>query len=78
MEFSTKDRDNDQDIRQKRNCALKYKGAWWYNGCHDSKLNGLYLRDSRSPNENGIIWHGWRGYHYSLKETEMKIRPRSF
>ncbi|MCL4125629.1 UNVERIFIED_CONTAM: hypothetical protein GTU68_014665 [Idotea baltica] len=37
--FSTKDADNDSDDYQ--NCAETRQGAWWYNGCTDSNLNGF-------------------------------------
>uniref|UniRef100_A0A4Q8K602 U24-Liphistoxin-Lsp1a_1 n=1 Tax=Liphistius sp. SGP-2016 TaxID=1905180 RepID=A0A4Q8K602_9ARAC len=73
--FSTKDRDNDEDERGA--CALVFKGAWWYNKCHKSNLNGLYLKGSHRTFGKGVNWDPWRGSHYSLLFTEMKIRPFS-
>ncbi|XP_053385858.1 ryncolin-1-like [Mercenaria mercenaria] len=39
MQFSTKDRDNDQTGG---NCASYWNGAWWFNSCFASHLNGLF------------------------------------
>ena len=71
QKFSTKDRDND---RYSRSCATKYFGAWWYNRCHYSNLNGKYQKGFQSTYSAGVVWRSWRGYAYSLKFTEMKIR----
>ena len=74
--FSTKD-SNNQDFPAV-NCAVRYKGAWWYAGCHQSNLNGFYRHGSHKSYADGINWLAWKGYHYSLKSTSMKIRPREF
>ena len=69
--FSTKDRDNDIDGL---NCAETYKGAWWYAKCHRANLNGLYLTGNTTSYANGVNWYSWKGFFYSIKMTEMKIR----
>ena len=71
MAFSTKDSDND---RASNNCAVLHTGAWWYNYCHRSNLNGQYLGDKRD--NRGARWSQFRGSR-SLKFTEMKLRPSS-
>ena len=70
MAFSTKDRDNDNNSGH--SCANVYKGAWWYNECYHSNLNGLYLGPTGN-NATGNTWYHWRVYK-SLKRTEMKMR----
>ena len=75
MQFSTKDNDNDRDSGG--NCATRHDGAWWYNHCHESNLNGLYLKGPYTSDANGVAWKTFRGWHYSLKRTEMKVKPKS-
>ncbi|XP_075688504.1 ficolin-1-like [Rhinoderma darwinii] len=70
--FSTKDRDNDA---YPDNCAIKFKGAWWYGDCHFSNLNGMYLRGKQTSYADGVIWESGKGMHYSYKISEMKFRP---
>ena len=71
--FTTYDQDNDNYYL---NCAVKFKGAWWYNNCLCSNLNGLYLRGNHTSYGDGIEWLPWfDSFHYSLNFTEMKIRP---
>ena len=69
--FSTKDQDNDGHISA--HCAQSHTGAWWYNYCTGSNLNGVYYLGPNSPH-NGIFWFEWKGASYSLKVTEMKVR----
>jgi len=71
MEFTTKDRDNDESSI---NCAVRYTGAWWYNSCQHSNLNGQYLGNKKD--NQGAGWLYFRS-SLSLKFTEMKLRPSS-
>jgi ficolin len=72
MQFTTKDSDNDV---YGSNCAVSYKGSWWYKRCHTSNLNGLYLGAGQAS-DTGMKWSGWQSY--VMKKTEMKIRPNQF
>ena len=72
MAFSTKDRHND---RSHDNCAVVYTGAWWYNAGHQSNLNGKYLGNNKGFGK-GVLWCYFRS-DFSLKFTEMKLRPPS-
>jgi len=70
-QFSTKDRDNDGNSGL--NCAETYQGAWWYNSCYESNLNGVYL-GAGSTDGTGVTWRDWKSLD-SLKTVVMKIRP---
>ena len=70
--FSTRDQDNDAQLSE--HCAQLYKGAWWYRGCHYSNLNALYHGGTHSSFADGVNWYTWKGFYYSLKFTEMKVR----
>ena len=72
MKFSTRDADND---RSGTDCAGEHKGGWWYQNCHTSNLNGLYLKGQHRKIPGGVAWLDFRGYRYSLKRTEMKVKP---
>nr|XP_040239021.2 angiopoietin-related protein 7-like [Anopheles coluzzii] len=68
MKFVTKDRNN--DLTPNTNCAIRYKGAWWYNKCHDSNLNGLYRNSVDGKN---IVWSHYK-LRLGLAYTRMLIR----
>ncbi|XP_055863954.1 fibrinogen gamma chain-like [Biomphalaria glabrata] len=70
MFFSTFDRDND---KYSGNCAVIYLGAWWYNKCHDSNLNGKWGSTSSGV---GLNWYRLTKYHISVSFSEMKIKER--
>ena len=74
--FSTRDADN--DANSSASCAVTYKGAWWYAACHASNLNGFYYLGSHTSYADGVNWKAWKGYNYSLRKTEMKLRPSGF
>ncbi|XP_013388271.1 techylectin-5B-like [Lingula anatina] len=73
--FTTKDKDND---KYSSNCAVRYKGAWWYKACHASNLNGLYHLGAHSYSADGVNWYAFKGHNYSLKKVNMKVRPVDF
>jgi hypothetical protein len=68
MKFSTKDMDNDKDSR---NCATSYSGAWWYNNCLYSNLNGYYSYGSSSYGH--VVWHAFKST-YSLQTAKMMVK----
>ena len=74
--FTTPDEDN--DFNRDVNCALKFHGGWWFKRCHRAFLNGPYIHGLNSYLAEGIIWKGFKDFRYSLKSSQMKIRPRDF
>ncbi|PIK58776.1 tenascin [Apostichopus japonicus] len=69
--FTTFDRDN--DIYGSTNCAVSRHGAWWYESCAYSNLNGDYM--AADDAQSSIQWLDLPGGRYNIKYTEMKIRP---
>ena len=72
MKFSTRDQDNDNDYV--RFCSQVAHGAWWYNACHYSNLNGKYM-DTATNDAKSNLWHHWKKNSESLKSTRIMIRP---
>ncbi|XP_023618810.1 tenascin isoform X2 [Myotis lucifugus] len=70
--FSTFDKDTDSAIT---NCALSYKGAFWYKNCHRVNLMGRYGDNNHSQ---GVNWFHWKGHEHSIQFAEMKVRPSNF
>uniref|UniRef100_A0A034VH75 Ficolin-1 n=1 Tax=Bactrocera dorsalis TaxID=27457 RepID=A0A034VH75_BACDO len=62
MKFTTRDQDNDN--YSLNNCAVLYKGGWWFTKCAYSHLNTAY----------GGNWGGI-SVNETLKSTQMMIRP---
>jgi len=69
MVFSTYDQDTSTKI------AATYRGGWWYNNGFYGCLNGEYNNTKASQ---GIIWTTWTASTYSLKLSEMKLRPANY
>ena len=65
MQFTTKDRDNDQSSS---NCASSsLRGGWWYKSCYHSDLNGAYRN---RYNSGSVFWHNLQ---YSSGDNRMRF-----
>lgn len=69
--FSTKDRDNDIAVT---NCALSYKGAWWYKNCHRANLNGKYGESRHS--QVRIRQRGEQLSHFKSLRNQPTVTPK--
>lgn len=70
--FTTKDQDN--DLRSTGNCAADYKGGWWYENCHCTNPNGLYLAGNTTLYGEGITYVHWLKDYYSLRTIRLMVR----
>ena len=57
------------------NCAVSFRGGWWFNGCHNVNLNGDYLIGGVKDGK-GVTWHNFKPgmRFYSFKVAEMKLK----
>lgn len=72
MLFSSKDRDNNA---YSNNCAVTYKGAWWYHQCHSPNFSGFYHYGAHDSFADGINRQTGKCYKYSYQLLEMKFGP---
>ena len=71
QQFSTYDNSHDHSSGQ--NCATAGHGAWWYNDCKGSDLNGQYGDNQYAM---GIFWWTWSTADTNwLSGADMKLRP---
>lgn len=63
--FSTFDKDNDSAIT---NCALSYKGAFWYKNCHRVNLMGRY-----GDNNHSQVSLVFEDFHTAWEEGELQL-----
>ena len=56
QKFSTSDNENDHSAV---NCAVNFHGAWWYESCHSSNLNGRYHGGRHLSYADCINWYPW-------------------
>ncbi|XP_059154492.1 fibroleukin-like isoform X2 [Physella acuta] len=69
MKFTTIDTDN--DVWSDGNCAVDWRGGWWYGACYDVNVNGEWA--SRVA-DKGIHWVTITRSSDSLDFVEMKLR----
>ena len=70
MEFTTKDRDNDDSTSN--NLAVIENGAWWYSVGVWSNLNGRRLRGTSCQS---MYWYKWTESCAGLAKSSMMMRP---
>lgn len=72
--FSTYDHDNDIAVT---NCALSYKGAFWYKNCHRVNLMGRYGDNSHSKVQQGSVQHRQIELVFFFQFNSYKERSKS-
>lgn len=78
MKFTTHDRKNDNIPGSNNNCAVTFHGAWWYNNCQTSNLNGRYRGAGESTcwnthNPPKYAWcNGFSSTKIMIREKKVK------
>ena len=71
QQFTTFDQDNDL---APGDCAVVSQGAWWYNDCGYSNLNGKYYK-TQTRSYDAAYWFHFKNIYESIRRSEMKITP---
>lgn len=69
--FSTYDADHDT---VEGNCAVTVHGAWWYQGCYHSNLNGPYATSPTTAHTYGIDWASGLGVGHPYRRVRLMLR----
>ena len=69
--FTTKDRDNGP---AGYNCAVRFKGAFWHNACHNANPTGTYYNGTYTNYGSGLSWHSCFDHTYSPKVYILKFK----
>uniref|UniRef100_A0AAG5DNS5 Fibrinogen C-terminal domain-containing protein n=1 Tax=Anopheles atroparvus TaxID=41427 RepID=A0AAG5DNS5_ANOAO len=74
MKFSTFDQDND---KSGTNCAQSIDGAWWFNSCFYSHLNGKYRKKGEHLNTqyHGVNWANLRTIDFLITDNDLTTPP---
>ncbi|XP_048751141.2 ficolin-2-like [Ostrea edulis] len=71
MQFTTYDVDNDGSAA---NCAVVFKGGWWYNDCYCANPNGLHLPENTTTPLLGIRYGYWSTTNKLLKSIDLMVK----
>ncbi|XP_076069000.1 uncharacterized protein LOC143041130 [Oratosquilla oratoria] len=75
QQFSTFDRDHDQEDWSSCSRA-RGGGGWWWGRCACTQPTGQYRRGHYHGEERGVTWWHWKDTNYSLKTLILKIRAK--